>query len=212
MSTEEEEPQPYTFTLADGSTLEGSENYTGQATAGYENGDQYVGGFVSGLREGSGVYTWKSGATYSGTYVCNSRSGRGKLSYPDGSWFDGIFADGQRSFGTVRYANGDAYHGGFVGGLRHGEDGVYIFQISKSRLIGSWAHGAIVHGVWKLHSGQTWAGDFVLNKPSGPGAWKLQHNKVDGVYSVHKAPIDFAPDDLNAPPTQVTAIWKTNTN
>lgn len=208
MSEEQEEPQPYTFTLPDGSTLEGSENYTGQATAVYENGDQYVGGFVSGLREGSGVYTWKSGAVYTGKYSVNVRNGRGKLTYPDGSWFDGLFADGQRIYGTARYANGDAYHGNFANGHRHGPNGVYIFQISKSRLIGTWANGAILEGVWKLHSGQTWTGNFHLNKPSGEGVWHLHNNDVHGSYSIHKAPVDFAPDNAHAPPTKITAKWK----
>ena len=116
MSEEQEEPQPYSFTLADGSTLEGSENYTGQATAVYENGDQYVGGFVDGLRHGSGVYTWKNGAIFTGKYVLNCRHEEGKLTLPNGSWFHGVYAMGCRVFGTAKYANGDAYFGPFSEG------------------------------------------------------------------------------------------------
>ena len=222
MVEEAEEPQPYVFTLSDGSTtLEGSENFTGQATAAYENGDQYVGAWQDGLRQGSGVYTWKSGAIFTGEYSGNVRHGQGKLSLPDGSWFEGFFENGQRTFGTIRYANGDAYHGAFAGPQRHGQ-GVYIFHTCKSRLRGHWAQGALLRGSWQLHSGQTWTPDegddkdgsrgrsFELNKPSGQGVWRLANNTVRGSYAVHKAPVDFAPDSAVHPPTAVTAHWSTN--
>ena len=64
--SESDDKVPYSMTLPDGSTRDGSEGYSGKAIASYENGDKYEGDFKDGLRHGQGTYTYKSGAVYTG--------------------------------------------------------------------------------------------------------------------------------------------------
>ena len=143
------------------------------------------------------------------SYVSNSREGRGRLQLGEGVYYEGDFKEGVRSGeGTARYANGDAYSGHWSQGKKEGQ-GVYVFSSCRSRLVGDWLQGAFVGGEWKLSEGQVYRGHFENAKPSGKGEWNLDCAKVHGVYTLHAAPIDFAPDDPLNPPTKVTAHWKT---
>lgn len=80
--------------------------YVGKCKKGLAHGngaavgtDSYVGNFKKGLPNGSGTYTWASGATYDGDWVSGERDGHGvyKFKYEgadsiqEGEWNDGIF-------------------------------------------------------------------------------------------------------------------------
>lgn len=47
----------------------------------YENGDQYVGETVNGIREGVGIYYYNNGDYYYGRYKANERRGFGAMFY-----------------------------------------------------------------------------------------------------------------------------------
>jgi len=195
--------------LPDGSTLQGSEGYTGQATASYENGDKYEGSFADGLRDGSGIYTSRAGSVYKGIYSANKRHGLGTLTLLDGAYYHGHYESGVRQgHGIYRYPNGDVYVGAWSAGMKHGR-GDYIFADSQSRLTGDWLDGKISSGgSWRLCGGQSYTGEFKANKPCGKGEWSLSSGiSVPGTYTLKSAPIDFAPDSREKPPTLVTCSW-----
>merc|ERR1719510_2364668 len=83
MGDEDEEPKYKIFVDGqDEPRPKGSQQYTGQGKAFYENGDTYDGTYVEGLRRGRGIYTWKKfGDTYDGQYEENKKHGFGKLVY-----------------------------------------------------------------------------------------------------------------------------------
>ena len=56
-----------------------SRGFTGQGTATYENGDSYIGDFIDGCRQGTGVYMYKSGHRYEGNWHENAKAGIGKM-------------------------------------------------------------------------------------------------------------------------------------
>lgn len=109
----------------------------------FQNGDIYEGSYVSGQRNGSGVYKWKAtGARYIGEYSKNLKHGQGTMVYPDGSRYKGninqsierdreetlicfiigSFEENKRSgFGSYTYANGDVYEGMWKNDLKNGD-------------------------------------------------------------------------------------------
>lgn len=208
--SDEEAPAVYSFVLPDGTTRQGSEGYTGSATTTYINSDKYEGNFTNGVRDGAGVYTFRNGSVFKGSYTDNKRNGLGTLTFKSGAYYHGNFVLGMRDGqGTYRYANGDVYVGSWSNNKKTGR-GQYIFADSHSRLEGEWKDDQLVSdGSWRLLGGQKYTGDFKTNKPCGKGSWLLPTGDIiTGTYSLHYAPVDFAPDDKNHPPTAITATWR----
>jgi hypothetical protein len=61
------------------------------------NGDTYVGDFVNGDVNGSGVFKRKDGIVIEGTFVNGRLNGRGVEKYPDGLTMMGRYVDGRRN-------------------------------------------------------------------------------------------------------------------
>jgi len=221
MGEEEEEPKYKLFVKGQDAPLEkGSQQYTGQGKAFYENGDTYDGTYVEGLRRGKGTYTWKKfGDTFEGQYEENKKHGFGKLTYrsnvgeeeddggdepkaPRDGTYLGYFhaglrgcAEGQApneapSDGTFTYANGDIYVGQYRAGKKHG-DGTYAYAKDGTKLIGQWENGKIVTGKWVLPNGTFYCGSFRYNKPYGKGVWVFKDgNQVTGEFQQKEQPRD----------------------
>lgn len=52
--------------------------------------NQYKGHWVSGKREGAGMFSYASGARYEGEWKDNAKHGYGKFFFKDGSVFSGL--------------------------------------------------------------------------------------------------------------------------
>jgi len=198
---DEELPEKYTLTTAEGESLESSWDFTGTGRAAYTNGDVYEGQYQDGKKHGQGVYTSRDGSVYTGGYENDQRSGQGKQTSTDGSVFEGNFANGQRSGqGSCKYANGDVYTGEWSNGQKNGS-GIYQYVESKHRLVGSWSNGKLGAGQLELPDGKKLCGTFQDNQPNGEMIWTADDGSVTSChnYVQTKYPI-------NDGETAVTAI------
>ncbi|RYY34306.1 hypothetical protein EON62_03420, partial [archaeon] len=95
---------------------------TWRGTLAYGLLDEYVGGYVLGIREGHG--TWRrdaEGTTYTGTFRAGLPNGDGVKRYADLTVYDGKFRQGLRcGRGTLVYANGDILVGMWADDLTNG--------------------------------------------------------------------------------------------
>lgn len=55
------------------------------------SGDVFEGYMCSGVKDGTGKYTWSSGIVYEGNYKNNLRHGQGVLELINGARFEGRF-------------------------------------------------------------------------------------------------------------------------
>lgn len=69
----------------------------------YPNGDQYIGEYAIGARNGKGVYTWASGDKYDGIWKNDKMHGDGKYTYEDGCTAEGQFSDNEFVKGLYKY-------------------------------------------------------------------------------------------------------------
>ncbi|KAH9598967.1 MORN motif [Trypanosoma melophagium] len=184
--------------LHDGSSYMGE--WVGGVKEGYgiENAPgvfHYTGEFKNGKRNGNGTLRLeKEGVLYEGEFVMNEITGKGKMQLDDGTVMIGEFFQGKTNGkvevtlprcgtfigefkngvvvgqGTIKYANGDVYEGGFTdsGGpmpLRHG------------------------HGVFKFHEGNILECTWKRNVLHGEGTYttstgdKSKRSYVEGVLS-----------------------------
>ena len=78
----------------------------GQGKVVFDNGNEYEGPFVHGVREGRGVFRYKNGGLFEGLFADDHFSS-GKYSASDGSYFDGNFnSKSQPESGTWYDKNG----------------------------------------------------------------------------------------------------------
>lgn len=219
MGEEEEEPKYKLFVKGQDAPLKtGSQQYTGNGKAFYENGDTYDGTYVEGLRRGKGSYVFKKyGDSYDGQFEENKKHGFGKLVYrsgaggedeeqeeekkePRGGMYLGYYHAGIRgcpaeqepddwpSEGTFTYANGDMYVGQWVAGKKHGR-GKYIYARDGTKLIGDWDKGKLAVGKWVFPTGAFYSGKFRYNKPFGKGVWVFPNgNQLTGEYTQKEQP------------------------
>lgn len=221
MGDEDEEPKYKCFAKGTDTPLEkGSQQYTGHGKAFYENGDEYDGIYVEGIRRGKGVYSFKkSGDIYDGQYEENKKHGFGKLTYgsgggddeedggeeakvPRGGMYLGYFTSGLRgcamdqtpgetpSDGTFTYVNGDSYTGQWVAGKKHGQ-GCYMYAKDGTKLVGEWEQGKMKVGKWMFPNGMFYSGKFRYNKPHGQGVWVFGNgNQLTGEFTQKEKPGD----------------------
>lgn len=112
---------------------------------GNDEGNEYMGGFVRGKREGEGIEIWSDGSVYcggwkadrehgfgelvtingfhyKGSWAGGMRSGVGRLTFPSGAVYSGEFsADERHGYGVMLYSTGEIYHGRWEGGVRSGD-------------------------------------------------------------------------------------------
>lgn len=59
----------------------------------FQTQNRYKGGWVGGLKEGSGVFEYADGSRYSGGWVNDKKDGEGTYVYPDGKSYVGVFKE-----------------------------------------------------------------------------------------------------------------------
>ncbi len=103
--------------------------YTGQVRAnlphgkGQESfaGEEYLGDFMDGEREGDGVLLLPNGDIYTGSFKAGQPEGVGRLETIDGNVYDGPFRAGQpHGEGTITTAAGETVMGPMVNGVPDG--------------------------------------------------------------------------------------------
>ena len=180
----EEEPGDYRIVLENGTESKSSRDFTGKATAYYDNGDIYDGHFREGLRSGYGKYNYNTGEVYEGDFKDNLKHGFGKMIYPEKGVYHGYFESGKRhGEGVFTYPSGDSYNGWWKDGLKDGK-GTYIYKATGIKVKGDWQNGKILRGQWILPNGVYWEGGFDNNKPNGEGSWHFRNgNECSGSFS-----------------------------
>ena len=211
--------QEYTLVTAAGETLKSSKDFNGKGIATYQNGDQYDGEFVNGLRCGkNGVYTYFSNAqpnedgvvppkeVYTGEWLNNCKHGIGLQNYIGKGTYQGYWENGEKNGeGVMKYDNGDIYSGNWKNGKKDGP-GTYIFDQTKMKFIGKFAAGQMVEGKWIYPNGSYFEGQFDNNQPKGEGKWHFANgNVVGGIYRQTNK-VDSAKAD------EIQLNWKTTSD
>ncbi len=76
------------------------------------NGEEYVGEWSDGQRNGQGTYTWPDGKAYVGEFQDSKPDGQGTETLPDGEKYVGEWSDGKRNGqGTETWPDGKTYVG-----------------------------------------------------------------------------------------------------
>ena len=179
-----------------------SRGFTGQGTATYENGDSYIGDFIDGTRQGTGVYMYaKSGHRYEGNWHENAKAGIGKMQYNNIGEYHGYWENGRRhGEGVFTYKNGDVYSGWWKYGEKSGH-GYYLFKETGMKMNGEWENGQLNSGQWIYPNGLYFQGNFQNNKPKGAGTWFFKNgNKLEGEFE--QAPRVLRDEDGNEIPPE----------
>ena len=66
-------------------------DYAGLAVHRYEDGSEYAGDWVRGMRSGWGVFTTPDGCRYAGEWLTDRHDGLGVAKYPSGNRYEGEF-------------------------------------------------------------------------------------------------------------------------
>jgi hypothetical protein len=130
--------------LAEGEFAEGRLHGYARVVGG-DDGNEYMGGFVRGKREGEGIEIWSDGSVYcggwradrehgfgelvtlngfhyKGSWAGGMRDGVGRLTFPSGAVYSGEFsADERHGYGVMLYSSGEIYHGRWEKGVRSGD-------------------------------------------------------------------------------------------
>lgn len=61
----------------------------------------YEGSYVSDVREGFGIYTYRNGDRYEGNWMNDTPNGRGVVEFANGKKVDGVFQDGKLIWGNM---------------------------------------------------------------------------------------------------------------
>ncbi|EJK73265.1 hypothetical protein THAOC_05121, partial [Thalassiosira oceanica] len=101
----------------------------------------YQGSFKGGHRNGHGTYIFENGSVYVGNWAENEQNGQGTMTRSNGVVMEGHWKDGELSKGTVKYRNGDVYHGDLKDDVRRHGSGVYRYKFSGDTYVGGWSDG-----------------------------------------------------------------------
>ena len=87
----------------------------------HPNGSTYVGKLKDGQPNGEGIWNYESGYTYIGEFANGQPNGFGWITHSDGYTYEGEFANGQlNGIGWMSYPGGSEYDGNWVAGMPHG--------------------------------------------------------------------------------------------
>lgn len=113
-------------------TYHNGNNYRGQFSGGYrngqgvqrsKNGDVYSGNFVNGAFQGKGEFTWSNGDHYSGDWYNDKMNGKCVHIWKEsGVKYEGHYLNGQfHGQGMMLWPDGSRYEGEWKNGLQDGE-------------------------------------------------------------------------------------------
>lgn len=126
--------------------------------------------------QGYHVMTWDDGSEYAGEWMDGLRHGCGKYTDREGNCYDGSWNyDLEHGFGTYRTVDGHIYEGEHINGLKHGY-GVYTWP-SGERYEGNWFKGKKNgYGAYYWSNGDRYEGQWKYNDRHGHG----KHISSDG--------------------------------
>lgn len=130
----------------------------------------YTGEWKQGQWNGKGKHIKANGDYYEGHFLDHLYHGEGVFSYKQsGRFFEGQYANGERTKGTMRYADGSVYKGQFFHGRRHGR-GSYTFK-DGSRYKGDF-YKDLMQGMGELRfrDGSSYVGEWEKGKHEGQGS------------------------------------------
>ena len=110
---------------------------------------QYTGDWLDNLRDGVGIFYYKSGHKYEGEWRQNTRHGRGKMVYATGDVYEGDWVEDKRSgLGVLTMANGDRYEGHWMNDKKEGP-GRYFYRVTCKMYEGEWVDDTAKCGVYQ---------------------------------------------------------------
>ena len=144
-------------------------NFYGYSAKKWANGDEYIGEWKGGRKNGQGTLKYADGGAYAGEHQNDKRHGHGTYNFTDGAVYVGEWKDDKRhGHGTHNYADGGVYAGEHHNDKRHGH-GTYNFT-DGSVYVGEWkdnkGHG---HGTNNYADGGVYAGEHQNGKRHGHG-------------------------------------------
>mmetsp|Transcript_51649 Transcript_51649/g.145551 ORF Transcript_51649/g.145551 Transcript_51649/m.145551 type:complete len:268 (-) Transcript_51649:90-893(-) len=134
----------------------GSQKYTGQGKATYDNQDTYDGIYVEGFRQGKGIYTFKHGDCYDGHYHQNKKTGFGRMTYEKKA------ADEDGEEEEEKVPRGGTYLGFFHSGLRGCPPGT---DLASADAVG------VSEGTFTYINGDVYVGQWLAGKKHGIGTY-----------------------------------------
>lgn len=173
---------------SDGSLLEGywrGGNLCLYGRVVFSSGDYYIGDFVNGKQEGSGVFV-SAGNRLEGQWKDGVMHGKGVEIMSDGSRYEGDFSNGQKTGrGAFRWADGSWYNGDLANGQLEGS-GEYYWADGR-RYSGQWKSGQM-NGKGKFYwpDGKTYDGEYVLDKKEGFGVYVWDQKVYEGQWKNNK--------------------------
>ena len=69
----------------------------------YKNGNEYLGSYANGKRQGIGTYTWKNKTKYIGTQLNDMMHGKGRIIYEDRQQIEVNFLEIGAGYGGLAY-------------------------------------------------------------------------------------------------------------
>lgn len=151
------------------------------STVNYANGDQYVGDFVNGHREGEGAYTFQNGDVYEGAFEAGQFHGKGKFTTYLGDCYEGYITHGRvTGFGKITFQSREdvtEYTGQWLEGRASGKGDLKF--ASKDKFSGLFENG-VFHGkgVLSYSNGDAYDGDYANGNPTGQGKMLFAQSKV----------------------------------
>ena len=142
-----------------------------QGTRTLPDGEEYVGEWKDGKRNGQGTLTLVDGKKYVGEFRDNNLNGRGTYTWPGGEKYVGEFRGGKKhGQGTFTWSNGEKYVGKWKNNMRNGE-GTFT-AVNLEKYVGEWKDDARNgHGTVTWPNGNKYVGEFINNNLNGRGTY-----------------------------------------
>ncbi len=152
--------------------------YNGWGTFVFENGDEYTGQWVNGVRTGLGVYDWADGSFYVGYFHDNQLNGLGiYIASTAGNDLIGFFQQGKLAEAVILDATGC-----IMGNCLDGA-GVYLWE-NGDMYVGQWVHGKRTgYGRYDWADLSRYIGEFQNGMLNGVGAYiGADGKKLQGIF------------------------------
>lgn len=150
----------------------------------YACGDVHFGCYCNGNRHGYGIYTWANGDVYQGSFLNGSCSGYGVKVTAIGDVYDGEwFEDKANGYGVKTFANGDVHMGQYENDERHGLG--LMTWANGDQYEGDFEGGELSgFGIYKWNDSMSYCGQWLKGKKCGPGYLKhrMANSRADVAY------------------------------
>lgn len=123
------------------------DDFSGNGTFYWRNGEIYEGGFKNGLRHGHGLFRWPNGDYFEGQFMDHRMNGFGVFKYSSDDYkdkYEGHFKDDLfDGYGQLWWKNGEKYFGNFKED-QHDEFGTKLAADGTIEHYGFWKNGKAI--------------------------------------------------------------------